>query len=180
MTSLSRTKQILPSVPESWYLKVLILINADCCYRHLRYRKFSRFLYIVDERIQKASQFYHLIKGLLRNKDNYEKCNFIFLRFISKEYYYMEQKRGQQQKERIAKFKPWKWNFWAILNKTKKVDKIKSDIQKSRLRWFGHLQMGDEITYENGEKTTKRKIQNYMDRPNYKGYRDEGENWEEI
>ena len=34
--------------------------------------------------------------------------NLIFLKFISREYNYMEQKPGQQQKGRIAKFKLWK------------------------------------------------------------------------
>ena len=34
--------------------------------------------------------------------------NFIFLKIILREYYFMEQKPVKQQKERIAKFKLWK------------------------------------------------------------------------
>ena len=34
--------------------------------------------------------------------------NLVFLKLTLREYYHMEQKPGQQQKERIAKFKPWK------------------------------------------------------------------------
>ena len=61
--------------------------------------------------------------------------------------------------------------FWRpILNKTKEnlrlelgVDEIKNEIQKSRLRWFGHVMW---IGEENGVKMTKEKIHNQMDRLN--------------
>ena len=45
------------------------------------------------------------LKELLRNKEVNEKCKLHILKCIPREYYYMEQKPGQQQKERIAKFK---------------------------------------------------------------------------
>ena len=44
----------------------------------------------VNKRIKKPSQFYQLIKGLLRNKD-------INKKFILRQYYFMEKRPGQQQ-----------------------------------------------------------------------------------
>jgi hypothetical protein len=73
--------------------------------------------------------------------------NFIFLKCISREYYYIVQNPAQQQNEGIAKFNTWKLNFLrAILNKTKDrikntdirldlgLDGIKNYIQKSQLQ----------------------------------------------
>ena len=78
--------------------------------------------------------------------------------FISRKYYYVEQKPEQQQKT-DSKIQAMEMTFLrAILNKTKK-DRItkyqhkigikgtrnKKDIQKCRLSWFGHvIRMGEE------------------------------------
>jgi len=65
----------------------------------------------INERIKKASQFYHLVKGLIINKDIDEKFKFNILKIDFKRILIfgaetMQQKPGQSQKERIAKFKP--------------------------------------------------------------------------
>ena len=51
-------------------------------------------------------------KRIVKKQGFNEKCELIFLKFILRQYSYMEQKpeQEQQQKERIAKFKPWKLN----------------------------------------------------------------------
>jgi hypothetical protein len=47
------------------------------------------------------------------------------------------------------------------------VDEIKNGTQKSRLKWFEHMNnMEEENATQNGRKMTKKKTQNQMDRPN--------------
>ena len=85
----------------------------------------------------------------------------------------------------------------AILNKTKKdkiistnirleleMDKIKNDIHKSRLIWFGHEMQREErihmkmlLAKMKGKPSIETQNQMYI--PNYKAYRNERENWEE-
>ena len=45
----------------------------------------------------KASQYYHLVKGLLRNKDINKKSNLDILKLILRGYYYMEQRPGHNK-----------------------------------------------------------------------------------
>ena len=61
---------------------------------------------------KKKSQFHHLVKGLLRIKTSMRNVKLIFLKFILGECYYIEQIAGPQEKVRLVKVCPWKWNFW--------------------------------------------------------------------
>ena len=73
----------------------------------------------INEKLKTALQFYNLVKGLLRNNIK-RNVNLIFLKFISIEYYYKEQKSGQTTKREDSKIQAKEMKFLrAILNKTK-------------------------------------------------------------
>jgi hypothetical protein len=58
----------------------------------------------INERIIKATQFHHLIRSILWNKDT-ESVKPQYIRCTLRRYYYMEQRHRQALRERKAKYK---------------------------------------------------------------------------
>ena len=74
----------------------------------------------INKRIKKASQFYHLVKGLLRSKDINEKCKLDNLKIYFKRTLLYEATKRKDSKIQTMEMK----FFRAILNKTK--DRIRN------------------------------------------------------
>jgi hypothetical protein len=65
----------------------------------------------INKRIRKASEFYHLLKNMLWNKDIESvkpQCTMCTLR----RYYYMEWRHGHALTERKAEYKQLRLNSW--------------------------------------------------------------------
>jgi hypothetical protein len=75
----------------------------------------------INERIKKASQFYHLVKGLIINKDIDEKFKFNILKIDFKRILIFGAETWTITKREDSKIQALKIKFLsAILNKTKK------------------------------------------------------------
>jgi hypothetical protein len=56
----------------------------------------------------KASNFYHLVKGLIRNRDINNKCKIDIYEVYFKKIFYMGPKVGFAQKKKKARSRLWK------------------------------------------------------------------------
>ena len=101
----------------------------------------------INGRIKKASQFYHLVKGLLSNKDINEKCKPNILKIYFKRILLYRAETWTTSKREDSKTQAMEIKFLrVILNKSKdrirntkirlelEVDEIKNAFQNSRLR----------------------------------------------
>jgi hypothetical protein len=61
----------------------------------------------INERIRKASNFHHLVKGLIRNRDIIS-AKLTFIKYSSKKFCYMGPKAGRAQREKKARYRRWK------------------------------------------------------------------------
>jgi hypothetical protein len=62
----------------------------------------------IDERIRKASNFHHLVKGLIRNRHINNKCKIDIYKVYFKKFCYMGPKAGRAQREKKASYRRWK------------------------------------------------------------------------
>ena len=77
----------------------------------------------------------------------------------------MEKKRGQQQKQRIVKFKLWKLNFGkdkirnTVIGDELQVEEIKNSIEMNKLKWYGQVMCMSAKKYHKDapDKTKKEK-----------------------
>jgi hypothetical protein len=114
---------------------------------------------IQNESIRKASDFYHLVKGLIRNRDINNKCKIYIYKVYFQKFCYYGAESWTCTKREEGKIQAMEMKFLrGILGKTRrdniryndireqrKVDDIKHDMERNRLKWYGHvMRMADE------------------------------------
>jgi hypothetical protein len=62
----------------------------------------------INESIRKASNFHHVVKGRIRNRDISNKCKIDIYKVYFKKFCYMGPKAGRAQKEKKARSRRWK------------------------------------------------------------------------
>ena len=103
----------------------------------------------INERTKKASQFYHLVKELLRNKYINERFKLYVLKIYFKRIltYGAETRTTKREDSKIQKKGMIRNN---IIRSELGMDETKNYIENCRLRWFGHvMQMIKERIQEN-------------------------------
>jgi hypothetical protein len=113
----------------------------------------------INERIRKASNFHHLVKGLIRNRDISNKCKIDIYKVYLKKILLHGAESWTCTKREESKIQAMKMKFLReIIGETRrdrirnddireqlKVDNIKTDKEKNRLRWYGNvMRMADE------------------------------------
>jgi hypothetical protein len=113
----------------------------------------------INERIRKASNFHHLVKGLIRNRDINNKSKIVIYKVYFKKILLHAAESWTCTKREESKIQAMEMKFLReIMGKTRrdrirnddireqlKVDDIKTDIEKNRLRWYGHvMRIADE------------------------------------
>jgi hypothetical protein len=111
----------------------------------------------INERKRKASNFHHLVKGLIRNRDTNNKCKIDIYKVYFILLYGAESWTCTKREE--SKIQAMEMKFLReILGKTRrdkiknddireqlKIDDIKYNIERNRLKWYGHvMRMADE------------------------------------
>jgi hypothetical protein len=113
----------------------------------------------INERIRKASNFHHFVIGLIRNRDINNKCKIDIYKLYFKKILLHGAESWTCTKREESKIQAMGMKYLReILGKTRrdkirnddireqlKVDDIKNDIERNRLKWYGHVMcMADE------------------------------------
>ena len=132
------------------YIHAYKILKAVTCKRHIFP---SPSLYINEKIKKKTSNFYFLVKGLIRNKDIENKYKIDVCKIYSKKILLYEAKTWTTIKRGESKIQAMEIMFLrGILEKARrdnirntfiieelKIEEIKRDIEKIRLQWYGHV-----------------------------------------